>query len=143
MGVLPGCKALEFMGELFRIINSRYLFIEQSMSRTYVITSDALNFVVNTVVIQYVLCLLRNLMHQTLVTHFWHFFKLADCPCFHFYYINFWTLRKKLGLCHFCLDFSKILRKSLEHRKNLEHSQIQKKSRQKRKSLNSFLCSSF
>ena len=70
MGVLPGCKALEFMGELFRIINSGYLFIEQSMSRTYVITSDALNFVVNTVVIQYVLCLLRSLMHQTLVIHF-------------------------------------------------------------------------
>ena len=45
MGVLPGCKALEFMGELFRIINSGYLFIEQSMSRTYVTTSDASNFV--------------------------------------------------------------------------------------------------
>ena len=53
------------------------------------------------------------------------------------------TLRKKLGLCHFCLDFSKKHRKSLEHRKHLEHSQIQKKSSQKRQSPRFFLCSIF
>ena len=40
-------------------------------------------------------------------------------------------------------EFGYVPRKSLGHRKNLEHSQIQKKSRQKRKSLNFFLCSSF
>ena len=49
------------------------------------------------------------------------------------------TLRKMLGLSHFCLDFSKRHRKSLEHRKNLEYSQIQKKSRQKRQSPKFFL----
>ena len=47
------------------------------------------------------------------------------------------TLRKRLDLSHFCLDFSK------KHRKNLEHSQIQKKSKQKRQSPKFILCSSF
>ena len=36
----------------------------------YVLTSDALNFVVNTVVTSTVLCLLQNLMHQTLCWEF-------------------------------------------------------------------------
>ena len=49
------------------------------------------------------------------------------------------TLRKKLGLCRFCLDFSKRHRKSLENRKNLQLSQIQIKSKQKHFSMLKFL----
>ena len=65
------------------------------------------------------------------------FLSVKFCTCV-FYYINSWKhwsfLSVKFGLSHFYLDFFRIWlcsKKKFRHRKNLEHSQIQKKSSQK------------